>query len=137
MNSTLTPIAYRVARWSGVDIDPVHDGLAFRVGSREFARLSSRGDLTVPTSRALRDQLLTDGFADTVPDRSDVVRYRVRSGADVPGAIRLLRVAYLQHTAAAVRAGASVVPDDHLRRLGGSTELVALLVGPKPPKTSG
>lgn len=137
MNSTLTPIAYRVSRWAGVAIDPVHDGLAFRVGSREFARLASRGDLTVPTSPALRDQLLTDGFADSVPHRSDIVRYRVRSEADVPGAIRLLRVAYLQHTAAGVRAGAPAVPDDHLRRLDASSELVALLVSPQPPEASG
>lgn len=131
MNSTLTPIAFRVARWSGVDIDTNRDGLTFRVGPDEFARLSSRGDLTVPTTAPVRDQLLTDGFADSVPGNPDRVRYRVRSGADVSGAIRLLRVAYLQHAGTQEAA----VPSEHLHRLGGSTELVALLVGPRASDT--
>jgi hypothetical protein len=136
MNSTLAPITHRVSRWSGVDTDSSHDGETFRVGGRTFAHLSRRGSLTVPTTPALRDQLLTDGFADSVPGVPALVRYRVRSPADVPGAIRLARVAYLQHAGPRERAFDA---DTHLRRLGASTELAALLVGPRaggPGETS-
>ncbi|AUV81786.1 hypothetical protein C2R22_09095 [Salinigranum rubrum] len=125
MNATLTPITGRVSHWPGVETDATREGVTFRVGTREFAHLSSRGDLTVPTSPALRDQLLTDGFADGVPRTPDRVRYRVRSAADVTGAIRLVRVAYLQHGGVP----GERLDDDHLRRLGASPELAALLVG--------
>ena len=125
MNPTLAPIAHGVSRWAGVETDPTPEGVTFRVESHVLARLAASGELTVPTTRALRDQLLTDGFADGVPGCPDRVRYRVRSAADVPGAIRLLRVAYLHRRAAR----APHMPlDDHLRRLGASTELVALVL---------
>lgn len=125
MNPTLAPITDGASRWAGVDIDPTPDGVTVRVERRVLARLATTGELTVPTTPALRDQLLTDGFADGVPGRPDRVRYRVRSAADVPGAIRLLRVAYLHRRAV----HAPHVPlADHLRRLGASAELVALVV---------
>jgi hypothetical protein len=60
-----------------------------------------------------------------VPRTPDRVRYRVRTPADVAGAIRLLRVAYLQHDSAS----GEERDDHHLRRLGASPELAALLVG--------
>ena len=126
MHSTIAPIAHRISQWAGVETDPTHDGVTFRIDDRELARLSARGDLAVPTTPALRDQLLTDGFADGVPGRHDQVQYRVRSPADVAGAIRLLRVAYLSGS---VMHTPPVGRDDHLRRLDGSSELVALLVG--------
>jgi hypothetical protein len=125
MNPTLAPITDGVSRWAGVDIDPIPGGVTIRVERHVLARLATSGELTLSTTPMLRDQLLTDGFADGVPGRPDRVRYRVRSAADVTGAIRLLRVAYLHRRAAR----APHVPlDDHLRRLGASAELVALVV---------
>ncbi|WP_380677008.1 luciferase family protein [Salinigranum sp. GCM10025319] len=130
MHSTLAPITRRVSRWAGVDIDPTPDGVTLRVAGHLLARLVPSGDLLVPTEPALRDQLLTEGFADPIPGRPDRVRYRVRSPADVSGAIRLLRVAYLSRLAARDPFVPVVAFDDHLRRLDGSPELLALLVGP-------
>jgi hypothetical protein len=124
MNPTITPITHRVTKWLDVETVTVGEGTTFRVGGHEFAHLSADGELTVPTSPAVRDQLLTDGFADRVRGRSDRVRYCVRSAADVPGAIRLLRIAYLHRHARAVPSSSR---DDHLRRLGANTELVELL----------
>lgn len=127
MHPTLAPVTRRVSRWAGVDLDPTPDGVTLRVAGHPFARLASSGELLVSTESALRDQLLTEGFADAVSGCPDRVRYRVRSPADVPGAIRLLRVAYLSRLGAINR---PVALDDHLRRLDGSAELLALLLGP-------
>ena len=127
MYPTLAPVTRRVSRWAGVDLDSAPDGVTLRVAGHPLARLAPSGELLVPTEPVLRDQLLTEGFADAVPGRPDRVRYRVRSPADVPGAIRLLRVAYLSRLAGPDR---PVAFDDHLRRLDGSAELLALLVGP-------
>jgi hypothetical protein len=126
MTPTIAPIIHRVSRWAGVVTDPTHDGATFRIGDHELARLSG-GVLTVATTPALRDQLLTDGFADRVSGHADRVGYRIRSSADVPGAIRLLRVAYLHRT---VDLDPDTAMPDQLHRLGASTELVALLVTP-------
>ena len=133
MDPKITPITHRVATWLDVEAVTVDGGTAFRVDGHEFAILSLDGDLTVPTSLALRDQLLTDGFADSVRGCPDRVRYRVRSPADVPGAIRLLRVAYLHRHATDVPPASR---DNHLRRLGASVELVELLVHPGGGKQS-
>jgi hypothetical protein len=133
MDPKITPITHRVTKWRDVETVAVDGGETFRVDGREFARLSADGHLTVPTSPALRDQLLTDGLADGVRGRPDRVTYRVRSAADVPGAIRLLRIAYLHRCTPDVP---SVSRDDHLRRLGASTELVELLAHPGGEKQS-
>lgn len=133
MDPKITPITHRVTKWLDVETVTGDEGTRFRVDGHEFARLFADGDLIVPTSPALRDQLLTDGFADGVRGRPDRVRYRVRTSADVPGAIRLLRIAYLQRGTPDVP---SVSRDDHLRRLGASTELVELLVHPGGGKQS-
>jgi hypothetical protein len=130
MHPTLAPVTRRVSRWAGVDLDPAPDGVTLRVAGHHLARLTSSGELLVSVEPALRDQLLTEGFADAAHGCPDRVRYRVRSPADVPGAIRLLRVAYLSRL---VTLGSPFLPvafDDHLRRLDGSAELHALLVGP-------
>ena len=130
MYPTLAPVTRRVSRWAGVDLDSAPDGVTLRVAGHPLARLAPCGELLVPTEPVLRDQLLTEGFADAVPGRPDRVRYRVRSPADVPGAIRLLRVAYLSRLAAFDPHVPTVAFADHLRRLDGSAELLALLVGP-------
>jgi hypothetical protein len=133
MNPTLAPIARRVSRWAGVETESTHGGVTFRIEGIRFAYLTPDGDLAVPTVPVLRDQLLTDGFADCVPGRADEVRYRIRSPADVPGAIRLLRIAYLDRVAGRDPHVTHVerLTPDRLHRLGASTELVRLLSDPR------
>jgi hypothetical protein len=126
MHPTTAPLVRRVARWPGVDAARSRDGVSFRAGHRHLARLDGDGTLTVPVPPALRDQLLTDGFADRVPGRPDRVRYRVRSAADVPGGIRLLRIAWL-HAAGPGRGRGRGRGVERLGRLGASPELVALV----------
>jgi hypothetical protein len=134
MNPTIAPIITRVSRWPGVETRSSPEGATFRDAEGDLARLPASGDLVVSTRPVLRNQLLTDGFADRVPGRADRVRYRIRSAADVPGAIRLLRIAYLDRTAGG---GPPATLDTHLRRLGASRELVALLVDPGRRTTDG
>lgn len=122
MNQLLDPITHRIGRWSGVELAADDAGVTLFVAGRELARLDEDGRLTVPTDTALRNQLLTDGFADRIPGRTDAVTLSIRSDADVSAAMRLLRVAYVD---AVSRDG--VVPTDQLRRLHGSSELLSLL----------
>jgi hypothetical protein len=133
MNPTLAPIARRVSRWAGVETESTHGGVTFRIEETRFGHLAPDGELAVPTVPVLRDQLLTDGFADRVPGHPDRVRYRIRSPADVPGAMRLLRIAYLDRVAGrdphVTRVG-HLTPD-RLHRLGASAELVRLLSDPR------
>ena len=122
MNQLLEPITHRTTRWAGVELTPDDAGVTLVLAGRELARLDDDGRLTVPTDTALRNQLLTDGFADRLPGRTDAVALSIRSDADVSAAMRLLRVAYV---GAVSREGG--VPFDHLRRLDGSSELLSLL----------
>ena len=98
--------------WPGVNVRSGSDGVTrFVVDGREIAHLHAPGTLDVATTFPIRNQLLTDGAADRhhARPRSSWVSYRVRSRADVPGGLRLLRLAYLCRRLAlenrAVRAG--------------------------------
>ena len=133
-------IASRVGRWPGVASVPhrlrrdpsLVDGVGFVLAGGEFGHVHDDGVVDVTLSPALRDQLLTDGLADrhrTTP-RESRVSYYVRSPADVPGAIRLCRLAYLCRLVtdpAAAELAPTVDPWGEIARLETSQTVQSLL----------
>ena len=97
-NTTVERIVSTVGTWPGVkSASPSGGDTVLSVEGREFGRVGASGVIDVPATRALRNQMLTDGIADRhhAWPRSSWVTYRVRSPADAEGAVRLLRFAYL------------------------------------------
>lgn len=134
MTAAIDRIVSRVSRWPGVETAPHRfGGTAFVVAGRELGHVHDAGVVDLALTRRVRDALLTDGLADphrVVPD-SAWVTYRVRSDADVPDAMRLLRLAYLWRLLAVRRRGIDLDPetdpDTDLRRLELPADLDALL----------
>ena len=141
LHPTVESILRVAGSWSGVERTSAGDAAALSVAGREFGRVGDSGVVDVPTTRGLRNQLLTDGLADRhrVRPRSSWVTYRVRSSADAPGAVRLLRFAYLcRLLALSNRAARRGDPDPvgvnadaeaELLRLGVSRDLTDLTLG--------
>lgn len=139
-HSAVESILRVVGAWPGVERTSAGHDTVLSVAGREFARVDLSGAVDVPTTRGLRNQLLTDGLADRhrVRPRSSWVTYRVRSPADAPGAVRLLRFAYLCRLFAlsnrAARRGEpstvfGVDADAELLCLGVSRDLTDLTLG--------
>ncbi|WEL25749.1 luciferase domain-containing protein [Haloferax volcanii] len=134
MTAAIDRIVSRVSRWPGVETAPHRfGGTAFVVAGRELGHVHDAGVVDLALTRRVRDALLTDGLADphrVVPD-SAWVTYRVRSDADVPDAMRLLRLAYLWRLLAVRRRGIDLDPetdpDTDLRRLELPADLDALV----------
>ncbi|ELZ98931.1 hypothetical protein C440_01205 [Haloferax mucosum ATCC BAA-1512] len=108
MTASIDRIVSRVARWPGVETAPHRfGGTEFRVAGKEIGHVHDAGVVDLAITKSIRDSLLTDGLADphhVLPD-SAWVTYRVRSEVDVPGAMRLLRLAYLWRLLALRRRG--------------------------------
>ncbi|ELZ71120.1 hypothetical protein C5B91_05885 [Haloferax sp. Atlit-10N] len=134
MTTSIDRIVSRVSRWPGVETAPHRfGGTEFLVAGREIGHVHDAGVVDLALTKRARDVLLTDGLADphhVLPD-SAWVTYRVRSAADVPGAMRLLRLAYLWRLLALRRRGVdldpAIDPDTDLRRLGLPADLDALV----------
>ncbi|ELZ60884.1 MULTISPECIES: luciferase family protein [unclassified Haloferax] len=134
MTAAIDRIVSRVSRWPGVETAPHRfGGTAFVVAGRELGHVHDAGVVDLALTKRVRDALLTDGLADphrVVPD-SAWVTYRVRSDADVPDAMRLLRLAYLWRLLAVRRRGIDLDPetnpDTDLRRLDLPADLDALV----------
>ena len=132
--TTVEPIVSTAGSWPGVERTLLPGGDAvLSVEGREFGHVHNSGVVDVPTTRLLRNQLLTDGIADRhhARPRSSWVTYRVRSPADVPGGVRLLRFAYLcrllaleNRSARRGTPGIDIDVEAELRRLGVSRDLV-------------
>ncbi|RDZ40587.1 hypothetical protein C5B89_01145 [Haloferax sp. Atlit-47N] len=134
MTAAIDRIVSRVSRWPGVETAPHRfGGTAFVVAGRELGHVHDAGVVDLALTRRVRDALLTDGLADphrVVPE-STWVTYRVRSDADVPDAMRLLRFAYLWRLLAVRRRGIDLDPETDpetdLRRLELPADLDALV----------
>jgi len=134
MTAAIDRIVSRVSRWPGVETAPHRfGGTAFVVAGRELGHVHDAGVVDLALTKRVRDALLTDGLADphrVVPD-SAWVTYRVRSDADVPDAMRLLKLAYLWRLLAVRRRGIDLDPetdpDTDLRRLELPADLDALV----------
>jgi len=88
-----------VAGWTGVSVHPHRFGAReFRFRGVELGHLHRTGELDLPMSRGLRDELIARGMAAPhrwVPD-SGLMTFRLAGDADLKHAVWLLRLAYLR-----------------------------------------
>ncbi|KAB1188466.1 MULTISPECIES: luciferase family protein [Haloferax] len=134
MTASIDRIVSLVVQWPGVETAPHRfGGTEFLVAGKEIGHVHDVGIVDLAITKAVRDSLLTDGLADphhVLPD-SAWVTYRVRSDADEPDAIRLLRLAYLWRVLALRRRGIDIdptlVPDEELQHLAFPAELDSLV----------
>ncbi|MGM0592502.1 MAG: luciferase family protein [Halobacteriota archaeon] len=91
-------IADRASRWPGVETAPHrYGGIEFRLLGRKIGHVHDVGLLDLPVSRAVRNQLLTEGRADRhhVLPTSSWITFYVRDFADVRDGLWVLRLSYL------------------------------------------
>ncbi len=90
-------IRREVSSWPGVTVQPHRfGGLEYRVGRRELGHVHGDRLADLPFPVAIRSQLVAEGRAERhhiLPD-SGWVSYRIRTAADVDGAIALFRRNY-------------------------------------------
>ena len=95
--AALHQIEQTVLAWPGVTVK-IHrfGGTEFNLGRNEIGHLHGHGLLDIPFTNAIRDEVVSAGQAQPhhIFSRSAWVSYSIRSEADVPGAIRLLRRSY-------------------------------------------
>jgi luciferase-like monooxygenase len=91
-----------IGNWDGVEVvtEPRFGGPAFQLGRRQLGHLHDareRGAFAdIPLPRALRDELIAAGRArahSAMPD-SGWLSVRVRTAADLTGAVEVFRLAY-------------------------------------------
>ena len=121
-----------VAGWTGVTVHPHRFGAReFRLRGVELGHLHPTGELDLPMSRALRNELIAQGMAEPhrwVPD-SGWMTFRLGGDADLKRAVWLLRLAYLRQALKWAPDPAELFERERVR-LGLTTELVALLEPP-------
>jgi hypothetical protein len=95
--AALHQIERAVLSWPGITVK-IHrfGGTEFNLGPREVGHLHGNGLLDIPFTKALRDEIVSAGEARPhhIFPRSAWISYSVRSKADLPGAISLLRRNY-------------------------------------------
>lgn len=96
----LEKFVQNVSSWPGVSIHPHRfGGREFRFANGEIGHVHAGGILDVPFPRAIRDALVEEALAEQhqwVPN-SGWVTYRIRSEADLPHALWLMRLSYLRY----------------------------------------
>ncbi len=105
MIESLTKLEEQVSAWPGISVHPHRfGGRKFCLGRSEIGHMHDDGAVEIPFSRAFRDALLAEGFAQEhrwVPD-SGWITFAVRGDEDVKHALWLLRLSYLRYALKAV-----------------------------------
>lgn len=94
---SLHAVETAVLAWPGVTTK-IHrfGGTEFNLGKREIGHLHGNGLLDIPFPKAIRDEVVQSGAAQPhhIFPHSGWVSFYLRSEADVPGAVTLLRRNY-------------------------------------------
>lgn len=100
MLSYIEQIQTEVTSWEGVSAAPHRfGGVEFNIGKAEIGHFHPGGVIDIPFPMNLRNQLLTEGLVSKhhwLPD-SGWVTFRVRSEADIPRVLWLLKLSYLRY----------------------------------------
>ncbi len=92
-------LSKRVGEWEHIEIGPHRfGGVEFNVDTAEVGHVHIGGVVDILFSRAIRDQLVTEGLANQhhiLPD-TGWISFTVRSEEDLEHAVWLLRLSYLQ-----------------------------------------
>jgi Luciferase len=128
----LKEIQQEAASWPGVTASPHRfGGVEFNLGKAEIGHIHRGGTLDIPLPLKIRDQLLREGLVEKhhfLPD-SGWITFNVRSDADLPRAVWLLRLSYLRYVLRKRSSVQSVSSNqeglEELRSLNLSPELAA------------
>jgi len=89
-----------VSAWANVSVHPHRfGGREFRFARAEVGHVHMGGIVDIPFPRAVRDALLSEGFAEEhrwVP-KSGWVTFRIRNEKDLQHAVWLMRLSYLRY----------------------------------------
>lgn len=100
MLNPIEQIQREVTSWEGVSASPHRfGGIEFNWGKAEIGHLHRGGLMDIPFPINLRNQLLAEGLVSRhhwLPD-SEWVTFRIRSEADIPRALWLLKLSYLRY----------------------------------------
>jgi hypothetical protein len=121
MASSAELIHAEVGSWPGVTLSPHRfGGVEFNLGRAEIGHLHGSRLLDVPFTRRLRGALIAGQHAEPhhVLGDSGWVSFWLRSEADVPHAIWLLRLSYVRH-----------VMVNHRKPRGGEPAVAGLDIG--------
>ena len=104
-----------VSEWPGVDVVPHRfGGREFRMGERELGHLHGDRLLDLPFPVRIRRQLVAAGRASEhhILPETGWVSFHIRTAADVPAAIELLRLNYERPWLAAPAVGVLAAPPE-------------------------
>lgn len=100
MLNDIEQIQREVTSWEGVSASSHRfGGTEFNLGKAEIGHIHTGGVIDIPFPTNLRNHLLVDGLVSKhhwLPE-SGWVTFRVRSEADIPRAIWLLKLSYLRY----------------------------------------
>jgi len=100
MRARIDEFEEEISSWPGVSVHPHRfAGREFRFGKAEIGHFHAFGSLDIPFTRAIHDELLAEGLAEEhrwVPN-SGWVTFSLRSKAQVPHALWLMRLSYLRY----------------------------------------
>ena len=129
MKADVAELEKTVALWPGVSVHPHRfGGREFRFGNAEIGHIHVSGSVDIPFTRAIRDALLSAGFAEEhrwVPN-SGWVTFSVRSDNQLPHALWLMRLSYLRY-ALKQSANPQQVLEEETVKLGLSSQFAFLL----------
>lgn len=115
LSAALGRVLNEVQGWPGVTLAPHRfGGTEFRLGKGEIGHSHPDGSFDIPFPKPVRDELVAKHRAEPhhVLPRSGWVTFRLRTEADVPHAIELLRLAYeVRQTVASKPVTAGADPD--------------------------
>ncbi len=100
IESIAQTIQQEAGSWPGVTLSPHRfGGVEFNLGRGEIGHLHGSRLLDIPFTKRLRDALIAEGRAGPhyVLGDSGWISFWLRSEADVPQAIWLLRLSYVRH----------------------------------------
>ena len=96
----LTVLEGEISQWPNISVHPHRfGGREFLFGKAEVGHTHFGGVVDIPFTRAIHDELLTNGLAEEhrfVPN-SGWITFRVRSEQDLKHALWLIRLSYLRY----------------------------------------
>lgn len=99
MRTDVETLIQTVSGWPRVGIAPHRfGGTEFQLGNVEVGHVHSNGLVDIPFTRRLREQLVAGGDAELhhILPETGWISFYMHGDADVPQALRLMRLSYLQ-----------------------------------------
>lgn len=129
MTACVKELEKSVASWQGVSVHPHRfAGREFRFGKAEIGHVHASGNVDIPFTRAIRDELLMEELAEEhrwAPE-SGWITFLLQSDREIPHALWLLRLSYLRYALKQVTNSQQFLAEES-SRLALSAHLISLL----------